>query len=121
LENQSQRYKKLIYHPFIFKNTFTLLNFIHILLKKKKKKKKKKSFYNINYNIIYNNYSFNNLNYTSMLIKVARQSALEFNPNVNIKAHHANIKDPQFNIKWFKSFDIVMNALDNLGILYHMN
>ncbi|KAG4107478.1 hypothetical protein H8356DRAFT_1416886 [Neocallimastix lanati (nom. inval.)] len=53
--------------------------------------------------------------------KVARQSALEFNPNVNIKAHHANIKDPQFNIKWFKSFDIVMNALDNLDARRHVN
>jgi len=53
--------------------------------------------------------------------KVARQSALEFNPNVNIVAHHANIKDPQFNIKWFKSFDIVMNALDNLDARRHVN
>ncbi|ORX85343.1 hypothetical protein BCR32DRAFT_229799 [Anaeromyces robustus] len=53
--------------------------------------------------------------------KVARKSALEFNPNVNIVAHHANIKDPQFNIKWFKSFDIVMNALDNLDARRHVN
>eukprot|EP00833_Pecoramyces_ruminatium_P008663 jgi/Orpsp1_1/1182695/evm.model.c7180000082281.1 len=53
--------------------------------------------------------------------KVAMQSALEFNPNVNIIAHHANIKDPQFNIKWFKSFDIVMNALDNLDARRHVN
>ncbi|ORX50334.1 hypothetical protein BCR36DRAFT_290400 [Piromyces finnis] len=53
--------------------------------------------------------------------KVARQSALEFNPNVNIIAHHDNIKDPQFNIKWFKSFDIVMNALDNLDARRHVN
>jgi len=53
--------------------------------------------------------------------KVARESALQFNPNVNIVAHHANIKDPQFNIKWFKSFDIVMNALDNLDARRHVN
>ncbi|CAG8664916.1 2864_t:CDS:2 [Racocetra fulgida] len=45
---------------------------------------------------------------------VARESALKFNPNANIVAHHANIKDPRFSIEWFKSFDIVMNALDNL-------
>lgn len=27
----------------------------------------------------------------------------------------ANIKDPQFNVQWFKQFTIVLNALDNLG------
>ena len=46
---------------------------------------------------------------------MAKESALKFNPNVNITSHYANIKDPQFNLEWFKSFDIVMNALDNLG------
>ncbi|RUS20081.1 hypothetical protein BC937DRAFT_86396 [Endogone sp. FLAS-F59071] len=46
--------------------------------------------------------------------QVAKESALKFNPSVNITSHHANIKDPQFNVEWFKSFDIVMNALDNL-------
>ncbi|CAG8792001.1 15681_t:CDS:10 [Cetraspora pellucida] len=53
--------------------------------------------------------------------QVARESALKFNPNASIVAHHANIKDPQFNIEWFKSFDIVMNALDNLDARRHVN
>ncbi|CAG8446304.1 10195_t:CDS:10 [Gigaspora rosea] len=53
--------------------------------------------------------------------QVARESALKFNPNANIVAHHANIKDPQFSIEWFKSFDIVMNALDNLDARRHVN
>ncbi|CAJ0768845.1 14710_t:CDS:10 [Entrophospora sp. SA101] len=53
--------------------------------------------------------------------EVARESALKFNPNVNITSHHANIKDLQFNLEWFKSFDIVMNALDNLDARRHVN
>ncbi|CAG8534712.1 537_t:CDS:10 [Acaulospora morrowiae] len=53
--------------------------------------------------------------------QVARESALKFNPNVNIIAHRANIKDLQFNVEWFKSFDIVMNALDNLDARRHVN
>ena len=47
--------------------------------------------------------------------KVARETALQFNPNVNIKAYHESIYDAQFDVAWFKSFDLVMNALDNLG------
>ena len=46
---------------------------------------------------------------------VARETALKFNDKVNIKAHHNNIKDGQFNVQWFKSFNVVLNALDNLG------
>ncbi|GES89130.1 ubiquitin-activating enzyme E1 3 [Rhizophagus clarus] len=53
--------------------------------------------------------------------EVARESALKFNPNINIIAHHANIKSPHFNVEWFKSFDIVMNALDNLDARRHVN
>ncbi|TPX35763.1 hypothetical protein SmJEL517_g02005 [Synchytrium microbalum] len=53
--------------------------------------------------------------------QVARESALKFNPSVTIKAHHANIMDAQFDIKWFKSFDIVMNALDNKAARSYVN
>jgi hypothetical protein len=42
--------------------------------------------------------------------------AQKFNPNVKLEARHANIKDPEFNLAFFKGFDIVFNALDNLGI-----
>ena len=35
---------------------------------------------------------------------------------MELEARHANIKDPEFNVQFFKSFDIVFNALDNLGI-----
>lgn len=37
-------------------------------------------------------------------------------PRVNIIAHCANIKDTQtFPLSFFSSFDLVLNALDNLG------
>jgi ubiquitin-like 1-activating enzyme E1 B len=34
---------------------------------------------------------------------------------VKINAIHGNIKEPQYDVDWFKGFDLVMNALDNLG------
>lgn len=52
---------------------------------------------------------------------VAKESAAKFNPHVKLEAHHANIKDPQFNIEWFQSFNIVFNALDNLEARRHVN
>jgi len=47
--------------------------------------------------------------------QVAANTASAFNPAVRIKPLHANIKEPQFDVTWFASFDIVLNALDNLG------
>ncbi|KAK4243917.1 hypothetical protein C7999DRAFT_44359 [Corynascus novoguineensis] len=52
---------------------------------------------------------------------VAKEVAEKFNPAVKIVAHHANIKDAQFNIDWFNSFRIVFNALDNLEARRHVN
>ncbi|KAF2279465.1 ubiquitin-activating enzyme E1 3 [Westerdykella ornata] len=52
---------------------------------------------------------------------VAKESAQRFNPNVKVEAYHDNIKDPRFNAAWFKSFDIVFNALDNLEARRHVN
>jgi ubiquitin-like 1-activating enzyme E1 B len=46
---------------------------------------------------------------------VAREAALQFNPSVDIRSHHANIKDQRFDVNWFRGFDLVTNALDNLG------
>jgi ubiquitin-like 1-activating enzyme E1 B len=54
-------------------------------------------------------------------VKVAKDSAGRFNPKVKIEAYHDNIKDPQFNVAWFKTFDIVFNALDNLDARRHVN
>ncbi|KAF3913009.1 hypothetical protein ABW21_db0201583 [Orbilia brochopaga] len=52
---------------------------------------------------------------------VAKETASKFNPNVKLVAYHANIKDSQFNVDWFRGFDIVFNALDNLDARRHVN
>ncbi|KAI0047882.1 hypothetical protein FA95DRAFT_1540689 [Auriscalpium vulgare] len=52
---------------------------------------------------------------------VAARTAAAFNPHVHIYPIHGNIKDPQFDSTWFKQFDIVLNALDNLEARRHVN
>lgn len=52
---------------------------------------------------------------------VAAHTASAFNPHVRINPIHANIKDPQFDVSWFRTFDIVLNALDNLDARRHVN
>jgi ubiquitin-like 1-activating enzyme E1 B len=52
---------------------------------------------------------------------VARDAVLKFNPDVNIVAHHGNVKSEKFNLRYFKQFTIVMNALDNIGARRHVN
>ncbi|KAF4126342.1 ubiquitin-like 1-activating enzyme E1 B [Geosmithia morbida] len=52
---------------------------------------------------------------------VAKEAAQKFNPKVQIIAHHANIKDSQFNVSWFRGFRLVFNALDNLEARRHVN
>lgn len=59
--------------------------------------------------------------FCSYFIQVAKESAANFNPHIKLEAHHANIKDPQFNIEWFQSFELVFNALDNLDARRHVN
>jgi molybdopterin/thiamine biosynthesis adenylyltransferase len=54
-------------------------------------------------------------------LKVAKEVASRFNPRVVLKARHANIKDPDFNVAFFRRFDIVFNALDNLDARRHVN
>jgi len=55
------------------------------------------------------------------ILQVAQESAAKFNPHVKLQAHHANIKDTQFNIEWFQGFNLVFNALDNLDARRHVN
>ncbi|KAA1068087.1 E1 ubiquitin-activating protein uba2 [Puccinia graminis f. sp. tritici] len=52
---------------------------------------------------------------------VARETASAFNPNVTIQALHANIMDSQFDQAYYKAFDLVLNALDNLSARRHVN
>lgn len=47
--------------------------------------------------------------------------AHKFQPSAKLEAYHANIKDSQFNVDWFATFDLVFNALDNLDARRHVN
>jgi ubiquitin-like 1-activating enzyme E1 B len=47
--------------------------------------------------------------------------AHKFQPSAKLEAYHANIKDAQFNVDWFATFDVVFNALDNLDARRHVN
>ena len=42
-------------------------------------------------------------------------------PNVKIVDHHANVKDSQFDVDFFRRFDMVLNGLDNLDARRHVN
>lgn len=52
---------------------------------------------------------------------VAAEAAMKFNPDFQVVAHHANIKDAKFNISYFSKFDLVLNALDNVDARRHVN
>ncbi|KJX93829.1 ubiquitin-like activating enzyme like protein [Zymoseptoria brevis] len=52
---------------------------------------------------------------------VAKETASQFNPAVNIDAHHASIFDKQYDVEFYEGFDIVFNALDNLAARRHVN
>ncbi|KAF2072654.1 hypothetical protein CYY_006033 [Polysphondylium violaceum] len=53
--------------------------------------------------------------------KIAREAVLKYNPSANIVAHHGDIKSQEFGPQYFKQFDLVMNALDNLSARRHVN
>ncbi|XP_010531451.1 PREDICTED: SUMO-activating enzyme subunit 2 [Tarenaya hassleriana] len=53
--------------------------------------------------------------------KVARDAVLRFRPHINITPYHANVKDPEFDVDFFKQFDVVLNGLDNLDARRHVN
>ncbi|MFS7998589.1 putative THIF-type NAD/FAD binding, ubiquitin-activating enzyme, catalytic cysteine [Helianthus anomalus] len=53
--------------------------------------------------------------------KVARDAVLRFRPKINIKSYHANVKDSNFNVDFFKQFSVVLNGLDNLDARRHVN
>ncbi|XP_010938776.1 SUMO-activating enzyme subunit 2 isoform X1 [Elaeis guineensis] len=53
--------------------------------------------------------------------KVARDAVLKFRPHINITPCHANIKDPEFDVEFFKKFNVVLNGLDNLDARRHVN
>ncbi|XP_059653750.1 SUMO-activating enzyme subunit 2 isoform X2 [Cornus florida] len=53
--------------------------------------------------------------------KVARDAVLRFKPHISITPYHANVKDPDFNVDFFKQFNVVLNGLDNLDARRHVN
>lgn len=52
---------------------------------------------------------------------VARESALKFNPNVEIKAHHDSIFNTEYGVGYYQKFKMVLNALDNQAARNHVN
>ena len=52
---------------------------------------------------------------------VARKALIHMNPSANIVAHHENIKNGNFDLSFFKRFDIVLNALDNVSTRQYVN
>eukprot|EP01135_Chromosphaera_perkinsii_P009517 Nk52_evm7s1779 gene=Nk52_evmTU7s1779 len=53
--------------------------------------------------------------------EVARESVLQYNPDVAINAFHGNVKGDKFNVDYFKQFALVLGALDNIGARNHVN
>ncbi|XP_018322684.1 SUMO-activating enzyme subunit 2 isoform X3 [Agrilus planipennis] len=53
--------------------------------------------------------------------EVARESILNFNPSLKIKAYHDSITTQQYGVNFFKRFKVVLNALDNRAARNHVN
>ncbi|GFZ20517.1 SUMO-activating enzyme 2 [Actinidia rufa] len=53
--------------------------------------------------------------------KVARDAVLRFRPHISITPYHANVKDPDFKVDFYKQFNVVLNGLDNLDARRHVN
>jgi len=52
---------------------------------------------------------------------VARETALKFNPDVEIKAYHDSIFNTDYGVSFFQRFSMVLNALDNRAARNHVN
>lgn len=52
---------------------------------------------------------------------VAAAAIKKFRPDMNIIAEMSNIMLPEYDVKFFKSFDIVLNGLDNIEARRHVN
>ena len=52
---------------------------------------------------------------------VAREMVQRLNPDAHIVAHHSNIKLARFGLDYFRGFDVVINALDNVSARAHVN
>jgi ubiquitin-like 1-activating enzyme E1 B len=52
---------------------------------------------------------------------VAAAAAMAFNPDAKVTAHYGNVKDTKFGISYIQTFNIVLNALDNIDARRHVN
>uniref|UniRef100_A0A4W4F9P4 SUMO-activating enzyme subunit 2 n=1 Tax=Electrophorus electricus TaxID=8005 RepID=A0A4W4F9P4_ELEEL len=53
--------------------------------------------------------------------QVAKESVLRFCPSANITAYHDSVMNPDYNVEFFRNFQLVMNALDNRAARNHVN
>ncbi|VFQ72180.1 unnamed protein product [Cuscuta campestris] len=53
--------------------------------------------------------------------RVARDAILKFRPGIQVTAYHASVLDTDFNVDFFKQFNVVLNGLDNLVGRRHVN
>ncbi|KAK9806335.1 hypothetical protein WJX72_010622 [[Myrmecia] bisecta] len=53
--------------------------------------------------------------------KVAAEAVRKFRPHAQIVAHQGNVKEPQYDVDFFRKFDLVLNGLDNLEARRHVN
>ena len=56
-----------------------------------------------------------------LLFHVLNNQVKDFGDGVEIDAEHANIMNPKFDLFFFKSFNIVFNALDNVKARQYVN
>lgn len=52
---------------------------------------------------------------------VARETALKFNPNVEIKSYHDSIFSTDYGVSFYQRFSLILNALDNRAARNHVN
>lgn len=53
--------------------------------------------------------------------EVAKESILNYNPDISIKAYHDSITSQEYGVNFFKRFNVVLNALDNRAARNHVN
>eukprot|EP01134_Creolimax_fragrantissima_P007241 CFRG7241T1 len=53
--------------------------------------------------------------------KIAAETISTFRSDISLTAHHADVKGDEFNMDYFRRFDVVLNALDNLSARNHVN
>lgn len=53
--------------------------------------------------------------------KVAHEKAESLRTDMNITSHHASIFNPEFNVEFFRRFNVILNALDNRAARNHVN